>query len=118
MAYYAALRATDEELAQILALGRQVDNHSYTKNEDLEGNQLFHNAIVQATHNEFSVKLMELLHKALIQSFRENKVQQTMSEDSLLDHQLIMRFLQNRDADGAKLAMELHMKHALRDYKI
>ena len=41
-----------------------------------------------------------------------------MSEDSLLDHQLIMRFLQNRDADGAKLAMELHMKHALRDYKI
>lgn len=61
---------------------------------------------------------MELLHKALIQSFRENKVQQTMSEDSLLDHQLIMRFLQNRDADGAKLAMELHMKHALRDYKI
>lgn len=49
MAYYAALRATDEELAQILALGRQVDNHSYTKNEDLEGNQLFHNAIVQAT---------------------------------------------------------------------
>lgn len=118
MAYYAALRATDIELRHILELGEQIQRGSSVQSEDLEGNQSFHNAIAQATHNEFSVKLMEFLHQALIHAFQNNQVRQTMSPESLLDHQLIMNYLRNRDANGAKLAMELHMKHALSDYGI
>lgn len=118
MVYYATLRATDDELDYILSLGAQIKDVSYSRDEDLEGNRLFHNAIAQATHNEFNIKLMEVLHSALIRAFHETRVKQVMSPDSLLDHQLIMDFLRARDADGAKLAMELHVKRAIREYEI
>ncbi|MCI8689733.1 MAG: FadR family transcriptional regulator [Oscillibacter sp.] len=118
IAYYAAIRATDDELQRILELGEQIKAKSITQKEDIEGNRLFHNAITQASHNEFSVTLMELLHEALIRAFRENNIQQTLSHDTLQDHQLIMDFLRSRDASGVKLAMDLHMKHAMRDYQI
>ena len=118
LTYYAALRATDEELDNILSLGENIKHVSNLRDEDLVGNRLFHNAIARASHNEFAIKLMDILHSALIRAFHETGVRQVMSADSLQDHQLIMDFLRTRDAGGAKLAMELHMKRAIQDYEI
>lgn len=118
MAYYAALRATDEELKQIAELGNLLQDNHRVRSEDAEGNRLFHNAIARATHNEFGVKLIEILNTALVWAFQESGVAQTIDTDSLLDHQLIMDYLRKRDPEGARLAMDLHMKHSTEEYAL
>ena len=57
MAYYAAIRATDEEIRAILDLGNQIQQHKLEGSDDSEGNRLFHIAISRAAHNEFGAPL-------------------------------------------------------------
>lgn len=116
MAYYAAKRATDDELNEILELGKQIEDHQDEYDENTEGNQAFHIAIAKATHNEFGIRICQLTNEALIEAFAERNLKQTLYEDTLMDHRMIMKYLQMRDGEGAKQAMYLHMKHALKDY--
>ena len=116
MAYYAAKRATEEELNEILELGRQIEEHQDECDENTQGNQAFHIAIAKATHNEFGIRICQLTNEALIEAFEERNLKQTLFEDTLMDHRMIMKYLQMRDGEGAKQAMYLHMKHALKDY--
>lgn len=116
MAYYATIRATDEEIAKILQLGAQLEEVSKKNKEDPVLNEYFHIAIARASHNEFGVKLMEITNKALIQAFRESNLSQTLFTDMIDDHRMIMNYLEMRDADGVREAMRLHMKHSMMDY--
>ena len=116
MAYYAAIRATDEELERIMRMGNRVLASCEEHDQDEEGNNLFHDAVVQATHNEFNIELMKLLNDALVQALLETPNADIMYAGTTADHQLIMDFLRIRDPDGAKLAMELHLKHAMKCY--
>lgn len=116
MCYYAAMRATDAELEEIMQLGKQIENISKETDEASEENRLFHNAIAKATHNEFGIKLMEILNEALIKAFAECSLKQSLYGDVLLDHKMIMNYLAMRDAEGAKQAMYLHINHAVKDY--
>lgn len=118
LAFYAASRATDEEMEEILMLGKKIEDNSDIKDEDSHGNMLFHNAIAKATHNEFCIKLMDIINGALIQGFKRSKLKQTLYGDILLDHRMIMNYLKMRDGEGAKQAMFLHMKHSIKDYDI
>lgn len=118
MACLATQRATDEELEEIIHLGKQIEENSNIQNEDSEGNQRFHNAIARATHNEFGIKVMEVINDALIKAFDACELNQTLYGDVLMDHQMIMNYLKLRDAEGVKQAMVLHMKHAMKDYDL
>lgn len=118
MAYYAALRSTEEELQNILAIGKSLADEAPVLEENTAGNMKFHMAIVRATHNEFAIKLAEIVNAALIEAFKVSKLKQTLYEDTLLDHKMIMDYLSLRDAEGAKQAMYLHMKHSMKDYGI
>jgi len=118
MAYYAAIRATDEELEQIKRMGNRVQDSSRKNDEDERGNYFFHDAVVQATHNEFNISLMNLLNDALGKALLDNAATQIMYPGTIMDHQLIMDYLCARDPEGAKLAMELHLKHAMKIYGI
>lgn len=120
MAYYAAIRATDEEIRAILDLGSKIQHHQQHKLEDKddsEGNRLFHIAISRAAHNEFGARLAEILNDALVTAFSGTDYQQRI-EDFGIDHQLIMDYLENRDADGVKLAMNLHLKNSIKVYHL
>ncbi|MCI5832978.1 MAG: FCD domain-containing protein [Clostridiales bacterium] len=120
MAYYAAIRATDEEIRAILDLGSKIQHHQQHKLEDKddsEGNRLFHIAISRAAHNEFGARLAEILNDALVTAFSGTDYQQRI-EDFGIDHQLIMDYLENRDADGVKLAMNLHLKNSIKIYHL
>jgi DNA-binding FadR family transcriptional regulator len=113
-AYYAALRATDKELNRILHYGK-LEEQKILNNEDrTELDQAFHRAIAKATHNEFMNKLMPILHKAIDKGVVLSDENKIVLEDTLIDHRMIMDFLQNRDAEGAKTAMKLHIIHAMR----
>ena len=113
-AYYAALRATDTELNRILHYGK-LEEQKILNNEDrTEFDQAFHRAIAKATHNEFMNKLMPILHKAIDKGVVLSDENKIVLEDTLIDHRMIMDFLENRDAEGAKTAMKLHIIHAMR----
>lgn len=116
MAYYATQRATEEEIAEILRLGEQLEEVSKTNQEAPVLNEQFHIAIARASHNEFGVKLMEIINEALVQAFEESRISQILYTDVVDDHRMIMNYLRLRDAEGVREAMRLHMKHSMNDY--
>ncbi|MEG0779749.1 MAG: FCD domain-containing protein [Oscillospiraceae bacterium] len=118
MAYYAALRGTDEEIEHILEMGQRIQQSSELQLEDAEGNTLFHDAIVNACHSEFCTMLMGILSRALMKLIRENEANRVMYPGTDQDHQLLLYYIKARDPEGARLAMELHIKHAMRSYGV
>jgi DNA-binding FadR family transcriptional regulator len=113
-AYYAAKRATNKELERILYYGK-LEEEKILKNEDrTEADQAFHKSIAKATHNEFMNKLMPILYKAIDKGVILSDENNDIIQDTLNDHRNIMEFLANRDAEGAKTAMKLHILHAMR----
>ena len=117
-AYYAAKRATDKELERILYYGK-LEEEKILKNEDrTEAEQAFHKSIAKATHNEFMDKLMPILYKAIDKGVILSDENEDIIQDTLNDHRNIMEFLANRDAEGAKTAMKLHILHAMRGLDI
>lgn len=114
IAYYAAKRATDKELERILYYG-QLEEEKILKNEDrTEADRAFHKSIAKATHNDYMNKLMPILHKAIYKGVMLSDENNIIVQDTLRDHRMIMDFLANRDAEGAKTAMKLHIIHAMR----
>lgn len=116
MAYYAAARASDEEINAILKLGERLEDESSEDKEDPVLNERFHIAIARASHNEFGIKLMEIINRALVKAFRESHLKQTLYTDVIDDHRMIMNYLKMRDCEGVREAMRLHMKHSMTDY--
>lgn len=113
-AYYAAKRATDKELERILYYGK-LEEEKILNNEDrTDVEQAFHKSIARATHNEFMNKLMPILYKAIDKGVVLSQENQSIIQDTLNDHRMIMEFLENRDAEGAKTAMKLHIIRAMR----
>lgn len=113
-AYYAARRATAKELERILYYGR-LEEEKILNNEDrTEVEQAFHKSIAKATHNEFMNKLMPILYKAIDKGVILSDTNKSIIEDTFNDHHTIMEFLENRDAEGAKTAMKLHIIRAMR----
>jgi GntR family transcriptional regulator, transcriptional repressor for pyruvate dehydrogenase complex len=113
-AYYAAKRATDRELERILFFGRSSEEKLLHNEDRTKVEQAFHKAIAKATHNEFMNRLMPILYKAIDKGVSLSDDNETVVQDTLYDHRMIMDFLAKRDADGAKTAMKLHIIHAMR----
>lgn len=118
VAYHAALRATDEELSEIARIDEQFRQNSVTGEENPHLNALFHSAIAQASHNQFAICVMSIINSVIVKGHHETHTKQTISDMNMHDHQLIIEYLQQRDPDGAKLSMDLHIKHSVKDYGI
>ena len=117
-AYYAAKRATDKELERILYYGKLEEEKILRGEDRTEAEQAFHKSIAKATHNEFMNKLMPILYKAIDKGVILSDENKDIIQDTLNDHRNIMEFLENRDAEGAKAAMKLHILHAMRGLDI
>lgn len=117
-AYYAAKRATDKELERILYYGRLEEEQILKKEDRTEVEQAFHKSIAKATHNEFMNRLMPILYQAIDKGVFLSDSNEEMVQNTLNDHRMIMEFLSKRDAEGAKIAMKLHIIHAMRGFGI
>ena len=117
-AYYAAKRATDKELERILHYGKLEEEKILNNKDRTEVDQAFHKSIAKATHNEFMNKLMPILYKAIDNGVILSDENNDVIQDTLNDHRIIMDFLANRDPEGAKTAMKLHILHAMRGLDI
>lgn len=114
-AYYAALRATDSEIKRILEFGKKVEKEISNHQDRTDDEHSFHKAIAQATHNEFMNKLMQILYQAISKGVYLSLQSDKAIEDTINDHRMIMEFLEQRNAEGAKNAMKIHIMHAMKE---
>lgn len=117
LAATAASRATEEDLATITEIGEKLQHHELEDQDDFEGNHLFHMAIVRASHNEFGIRIFEIIFSTLRELVLAGKISQSI-DDFYLDHQLIMDYLKRRDAEGARLAMRMHLLNSVSFYNL
>lgn len=114
-AYYATERATENELKRILKYGRQVEQKIINGEDRTVEEQAFHKSIAKATHNEFMNKLMPIIYQGINKGVTLSKKNEQAVKDTLNDHRMIMEFLEERNAEGAKTAMKLHILHAMKE---
>ncbi len=114
-AYYAALRATDSEIKRIIEFGKRVEKEISNHQDRTDDEHSFHKAIAQATHNEFMNKLMPILYQAISKGVYLSLQSDKAIEDTINDHRMIMEFLEQRNAEGAKNAMKIHIMHAMKE---
>ncbi|AGK95553.1 FadR/GntR family transcriptional regulator [Clostridium pasteurianum] len=118
IAYYAAKRATDKEMERILYYGKLEEEKILNREDRTEIEQIFHKSIAKATHNEFMNRLMPILYQAIDKGVILSNANEEMLKNTLNDHRMVMEFLSERDAEGAKTAMKLHIIHAMRGFGI
>ena len=109
----ACQRATEEELANILARGEEVERCIRAGEDRVRADRAFHAAIVRGAHNEFLVRLLPLIDQAVSAALRAGEHQQQLAEDTCRDHALLMEFFRRRDGEGAGYAMAIHMRHSM-----
>lgn len=117
-AYYAARRATGEEIEQILSFGRQVEECIRQEKDRTDVERAFHNAIAKATHNEFVERLVPIIYEAIEEGVILSEENEEIIRQTLADHQMIMEFMEKRDGIGAQTSMQLHIIHAMRGFGI
>ena len=118
-AYYACLRASDEELLTIFRYGEQ--NERMIRNKDPlwdDTEQKFHNSIASATHNPFITALLPIFNRAIHHGILLASQAPQVAEMTLHDHRVLMQYLKDRNPEGAKTAMYLHIINTMRAFSI
>lgn len=117
-AYLAVQRASDAEINRILSLGEQIEQYINTGKDRREIEHAFHKSIAKATHNEFMNKLMPVIYQAIDKGVVLSEKKAMVAKDTIADHRMIMDFIKNRNAEGAKSAMKIHILHAMKELEI
>ncbi|MFA9422908.1 MAG: FadR/GntR family transcriptional regulator [Sedimentibacter sp.] len=111
-------RASDEEILEIVKREREsaaliISGKSYSK-----ADQQFHAAIAKATHNN----VIELMLPAIQASIKDAintavyvGTDKLSAVNALTNHRIIADFIEQRDAEGAALAMYCHIKRGITD---
>lgn len=112
----AAVRATDDEIEEIIRLGEIVQQNIM---DDPAGEvrvaseSEFHGAILKAAHNEFLSGFQQLLILTLEKTFDLNENLEQIAEDAYKDHILIMDALKQRDVIALRSAVTIHLRRAV-----
>ncbi len=114
-AYFAAMRGTDTEIKRILDYGKKIEHKIKNGEDRTKEEHAFHKAIAQATHNEFMNKLMPILYQAISKGVVLSSQSDKAINDTVGDHKMIMEFLEQRNAEGARSAMKIHIMHAMKE---
>ena len=111
--YYATKRATEKDVENILHYGKNVEEKILNNEDRSEDELYFHNSIAKASHNAFIKDLMPIINEAINKGVHLSKEFHRINELTLRDHKMIMDFIKAGNADGAKVAMELHIISAM-----
>lgn len=114
LAAMACLRATDEELAQILDFGAEVERAIQAGRDRTQYDQAFHQAIVTAAHNGFLARLVPIINHAVMEAIQFRGPEEALKVITPQDHALLMDFIRVRDPGGARQAMAIHLRRAIR----
>lgn len=112
-AYYAALRGTEEEISRILTLGTEIEERIRQRKDRTKVEQSFHKSIAKATHNEFMNQLMPVIYEGINKGVKLSEAYEEAVQATLVDHKILMDFLRERNGEGARNAMRIHILHAM-----
>ena len=118
-AYYATLRASNEELNEIFRyceLNEQMIRNADPQWDETE--QKFHNSIASATHNPFITALLPIFNRAIHHGILLANEAPEVAEMTLHDHRVLVQYLKDRNPEGAKTAMQLHIINTMRAFHI
>lgn len=118
IAFLAAEKATDEELKKIARIQDELEAAGDENIQVMELNGAFHDAICEATHNEFVIKIFKNINQAIRNNFDVSGGESVATERALRSHRLIVSFLKLRDGTGARDAMELHLKESMEELRL
>lgn len=111
-AYYATLRATDEELNDIRKRMLEIEYYVEHGLPRTIPEQAFHNALATATHNAYMSKLIPILNRSIGEVVDKLDETTDIIATSIADHRLIVEMMESRNAPGARAAMYVHISHA------
>mgnify|MGYP000702341476 CR=1 FL=1 len=120
-AYYAALRATDSEIKRILEFGKKVEKEISNHQDRTDDEHSFHKAIELSDADRLVVNRARRVQRFLSQPFTVAEQftgvpgAMVAIEDTINDHRMIMEFLEQRNAEGTKNAMKIHIMHAMKE---
>lgn len=115
-AYLAAMRASDNELRRIAFYSTQVEEKVLAGVDRRTEEIRFHLSIARAVRNSFMDRLMPTIYDAIDKAenvFNYEEVRQ----GTILDHRMIVQYLNERNADSARTAMRLHMLRGIQILK-
>lgn len=114
--YLAAKRASDEELERIIYYGNETEKKILNNEDRTESDRAFHGEIAKAAHNDWIKRLMPILNNAISTAVKATHIHPEILEHTLKDHRTVVEFLKERDAEGAELAMRLHISRVIKAF--
>ena len=58
-------------------------------------------------------RLMPIIYKAIDKGVVLSEAKKEAVEDTISDHRMLMNFIKDRNAEGARYAMKIHIMHAI-----
>ena len=111
---YACERATDAEIRTIRRQAAHVRRAMETGGNWAVEDQAFHRLIAKASHNEFIIRLFPIINTAVQEAMEiSQEIIDILEKTTTVDNEMIVDFLQRRDADGARSAMNVHIRHII-----
>lgn len=111
-------RASDEEIQEIIDCEKKAAELIRSGKSFSAADQQFHAAIAKATHNnviELMLPAIEVAIRDAINTAVYVGAGECALENALTNHHNIAHFIEQRDADGAALAMYYHIKRGMTD---
>ena len=112
-----ATQASDAELAELQVLHADL---THAANQDAAGrvqffaiNEQFHMRLLEFARNRWSKQLSTDLRKVMKLNRQHSLLKQGRIQESLIEHDILMRALAARDASAATQAMLLHFRNGL-----
>lgn len=113
LAAFAAERGTDEQLAEIEQLAKEMEEDARKGVNFVEPDVQFHRRIAQAAGNPILYRMMESVNDLLLESRKLTSHEPGMTERAVRYHLLLAEALRARNAPQARLLMLAHMNDAL-----
>jgi GntR family transcriptional repressor for pyruvate dehydrogenase complex len=114
----ACKQASDGELEKIYEHARRIERLLRSNGDWATADQEFHELIASASHNEFIIKLFPIINSAVHEAMLFTENRQQMKEIIRVDNRMLVGFLKLRDGDGARCAMNIHMRHVIEALKL
>lgn len=111
-------RASDEEIQEIIACEQKTAQLILSGESYAKADQQFHAAIARATHNSVIELMLPAIESSVydaIHTATYTGTHERAAENALTNHRNIAHFIEQRDADGAALAMYYHIKRGITD---
>lgn len=109
----AAERATDDDIAELTALLKRLDNDELPYPEALELDFAFHRKLIDIAGNPLMQNMMEVIYEFVLTQMARTTPSQRENQLGRRLHKAILRSVREHDPDAAAEAMQRHMQAVL-----